>query len=294
MSIWKHISQAIEQATGESFHSEHHSSCGGGSINSAYKISNDSHSYFVKLNHGSLLDMFEAEAAGLNEIASSQSIRVPQVICYGTAEGQAYLVLEHIRFGRGNNNSHQQLGHDLAQMHQHTQAQFGWFRDNTIGSTPQPNTLTADWVTFLRDQRIGFQLQLAARNGYRGQLQSQGQALLDVIDQFFSNYQPQPSLLHGDLWSGNYAISDAGEPLIFDPATYYGDREADLAMTELFGGFPPDFYSAYNDAYPLDSGYKQRKTLYNLYHIINHLNLFGGGYLSQAESMMARLLSEVR
>jgi fructosamine-3-kinase len=178
-------------------------------------------------------------------------------------------------------------------MHRCESGRFGWHRDNTIGSTPQINDPSDDWITFYRDHRLGFQYQLAADHGY-GELMPSGQQLMDCLDQFFADYKPRASLLHGDLWSGNYAIDQNGQPVIFDPAVYYGDREADLAMTELFGGFSARFYAAYNDAYPLDAGYKVRKNLYNLYHILNHLNLFGGGYLGQAERMTRQLLSEVR
>ena len=139
-----------------------------------------------------------------------------------------------------------------------------------------------------------FQLDLAERRGAAARLLSQGERLLLDLPVLFDSYQPVASLLHGDLWSGNYAYLPSGEPTLFDPAVYYGDREADLAMTELFGGFGADFYAAYNNAWPLDSGYRTRKTLYNLYHILNHFNMFGGGYLGQAQRMMDSLLSELR
>ncbi len=148
-------------------------------------------------------------------------------------------------------------------------------------------------MTFWRERRLGFQLQLAAENGYRGQLQRLGDKLLDAMPAFFDGYAPQPSLLHGDLWGGNHAYLADGTPVIFDPAPWYGDRECDLAMTELFGGYGADFYDAYRASYPLDAGYAVRKELYNLYHILNHLNLFGGGYARQAEQMMQRLLTAI-
>ncbi|MEO8331851.1 MAG: fructosamine kinase family protein, partial [Gallionella sp.] len=145
-----------------------------------------------------------------------------------------------------------------------TSSCFGFAQDNFIGTTPQPNTWTDDWVTFWRERRLGFQLRLAAVNGYGGQLQSMGEKLMDTLPAFFKDYTPQPALLHGDLWSGNHAFLADGTPAIFDPATYYGDRECDLAMTELFGGYPADFYAAYRAAYPLDAGYATRRDLYNL------------------------------
>ena len=186
------------------------------------------------------------------------------------------------------------LGEGLAAMHRISREQYGWFRDNTIGSTPQDNTQSDDWIEFWQVHRLQFQLDLAARKGAAGRLLSQGEKLLVGLPVLFDSYVPEASLLHGDLWSGIYAFTQAGEPTIFDPGVYYGDREADLAMTELFGGFGSDFYAAYNNAWPLDDGYRSRKKLYNLYHILNHFNMFGGGYERQAQEMMDSLLSELR
>jgi fructosamine-3-kinase len=185
------------------------------------------------------------------------------------------------------------LGQQLAHLHRASAARFGWHRDNTIGATPQPNPWTESWIEFWRTQRLAFQLQLAARNGHTGGLQRRGEQLLVRLDALLA-HDPARSLLHGDLWGGNAAATAAGEPVLFDPACYYGDRETDLAMTELFGGFAPAFYSEYRAAWPLDAGYGARRDLYNLYHVLNHLNLFGGGYRAQAEGMIERLLSEVR
>ncbi len=167
---------------------------------------------------------------------------------------------------------------------------FGFAHNNFIGATSQPNAWTTDWPTFWCEQRLGFQLDLAARNGYGGELQKMGQQLMQRLPEFFVGYHPVPSLLHGDLWGGNHSYTADGTPVLFDPAPYYGDREADLAMTELFGGFDQSFYAAYHTVWPLDAGYATRKILYNLYHILNHANLFGGGYARQAEGMMRRLL----
>ena len=153
------------------------------------------------------------------------------------------------------------------------------------------NTQTEDWIEFWREQRLGFQLNLAKQNGASLSLYNKGTELLNNLYVFYSDYTPQASLLHGDLWSGNYGYLKEGTPVIFDPAVYYGDREADIAMTEMFGGFPDEFYSAYNQEWPLDKGYRQRKKLYNLYHILNHFNMFGGGYAMQAENMIEQLLN---
>ncbi len=288
MSIWDSICAHISETRGEPFRCQTPQPGRGGCINDSYILNDDERRYFVKLNRRELGDMFEAEAAGLNEIANSHSIRVPQVICSGEAADGAYLVLEYLAFGHGNDRSHHQLGCDLARLHQQTQGQFGWWRNNTIGSTTQINTPSHSWPDFWRQHRLQFQLQLAAQNGYP-QLYQEAHTLLDRLEVFFDGYTPQASLLHGDLWSGNYAFSAEGEPVIFDPAVYYGDRETDLAMTELFGGFPPAFYHAYQQTWPLDEGYSRRKHLYNLYHILNHVNLFGGSYAQQAHTMIRDL-----
>jgi len=301
MIAWELISRDISSHTQTPFSIIRNRSVSGGSINSAYQLSSGSHCYFIKLNTARSLPMFEAEAAGLKEIADTNLINVPKVICCGLADQHAYLVLEYIDFHAQTTPGTQSddcsrvitLGYQIAAMHRVTQSQFGWHRDNTIGSTAQQNNYENNWITFWRDNRLGFQLQLASSKGYARQLQTKGDRLLADLPLFFQSYQPQASLLHGDLWSGNYAFDAQGEPVIFDPATYYGDREADVAMTELFGGFPTQFYQSYNESFKLDDGYNSRKTLYNLYHILNHLNLFGSGYLSQCESMMEKLLSEI-
>jgi len=290
---WQAIATHISETTGQAFQLRSRHSIGGGCINSTFRIEGSGQSYFVKLNSPQYLDMFETEAAGLSELGQAAALKVPEPLCWGSTQEQAYLVMEYIPLG-GETNS-VELGQQLAALHQVTQPQFGWTRDNYIGSTPQVNSLENDWITFWQRHRLGFQLKLAAQKGYRSKrLQNQGTRLVADVGEFFGNYQPQASLLHGDLWSGNYAVAVDGQAVIYDPAIYYGDREADIAMTELFGGFPRRFYDAYQDTWKLDSGYSTRKILYNLYHILNHLNLFGGGYLSQAESMIEMLLSELR
>jgi len=292
MDKFRAICQHIQTATDQAFDLQTAKSIAGGDINSAFCLQGTKQRYFVKLNRPQLADMFAAEFAGLQEMAASETIKVPKPIVYGQTPEQSYLVLEFIDFGTNTHSSSRQTGQQLAQLHLKPQAFFGWRRDNTIGSTPQINNKNSNWLDFWREHRLGFQLQLAAKNGYTGKLQTQGLKLCQELDSFF-NEEPKPSLLHGDLWGGNAAVDKQGNPVIFDPACYYGDRETDLAMTELFGGFSADFYSGYAEVYPLQSGYKTRKLLYNLYHILNHLNLFGGGYLRQAESMIAQLLSEV-
>ncbi len=202
-------------------------------------------------------------------------------------------MLEWIPFGRPDPQSWRALGQGLAALHRVSRDSFGSERDNSIGATPQVNTPDTDWAAFFRDRRLGFQLRLAQRQGYGGRLQRQGERLLAELGRFFESHHARPALLHGDLWNGNAGFDAAGQPVIFDPAVYCGDREADLAMTELFGGFGEDFHAAYRADFPLDPGYAVRKTLYNLYHVLNPLNLFGGGYLRQAEGMADELLAEL-
>ena len=288
---WIEIGAQIGAVSGRTLTPDRVTALHGGCINSAYRIEGGGAGYFVKLNSADKAEMFAAEAAGLQEIARSNTVRVPRPICHGANDAASWLVLEYIALGRG--GGMRDLGHGLAAMHRVTDNVFGWRRDNTIGATAQINTPGDDWPEFWREHRLGYQLRLAEAKRYLGSLQKNGARLLDKIPAFFSGYRPLPALLHGDLWSGNVGSDDAGKPVIFDPAVYYGDREADVAMTELFGGISSDFYAAYREAYPLDAGYAVRKHLYNLYHMLNHLNLFGGGYLAQAERMIERLLAEV-
>lgn len=291
MGQWEAITAAISNSTGTPFDLARAAPLGGGDINSAYRLEGkDGARYFVKLNDADKLAMFRAEHAGLEELARTRSVRVPRPVVHGVCGPLAFLVLEHLEL-RGGGDA-RLLGGQLAALHRASAPQFGFAFDNTIGSTAQRNGWKAVWVEFWREQRLGFQLQLARHNGGGGKLQELGERLQEALPLFFAGYAPQPSLLHGDLWGGNHSYLGDGTPVIYDPAPYYGDREADLAMTELFGGFNPEFYRAYDDAWPLDPGYATRKTLYNLYHILNHANLFGGGYARQAEGMIQRLLSE--
>lgn len=293
MTNWETIELDISAKLGIPFKSSRASSVGGGCINAAFILKSGTTRVFVKLNDAAKEDMFAAEAEGLQEIIQSNSLRAPHPLCWGRSQNQSYIAMEYISLTGHQAEAVVQLGRELAAMHRYTAESFGWHRDNTIGSTLQPNPQNPDWVNFYQQQRLGFQLKLAEQAGCHRKLLQKGEQLLTDLDAFFTSYTPEASLLHGDLWSGNYAISTAGKPVIFDPAVYFGDREADIAMTELFGGFPGNFYSAYNEAYALDSGYSVRKTLYNLYHILNHYNLFGGGYIVQAEHMIDSLLAEL-
>lgn len=238
--------------------------------------------------------MFETEFDALTELAEQNTVRVPKPLWQGSIDDRAYLVMEYLPLRPLDDTAAETLGRQLAALHQRIQPYHGWHRDNTIGSTSQPNASDHDWSRFWRDQRIGHQLRLAADNGHHGALQRLGMQLLDSISALLRDHHPQPALLHGDLWVGNAAMFTEGQPVVFDPASYYGDREADIAMTELFGGFGQRFHAAYREVYPLDAGYSVRRSLYNLYHVLNHLNLFGGAYLRQAQHIMERLLAECR
>jgi fructosamine-3-kinase len=282
--MWESIARQIQAVTGKPFCISDRASVSGGCINRAFRISDAQQVYFVKVNQASKAPMFEAEALGLQEMAAY--IRVPRPLCWGIAADQSYLVLEWIDLGRLPNWS--EMGRQLALLHRATHLQgFGWHRDNTIGETPQLNPWTQNWADFFAKYRIGHQLKLATHKGAHF---AQAEALLQAIPKVLAGHDPQSSLVHGDLWSGNAAFDTARAPLIFDPATYYGDREVDLAMTGLFGGFPETFYQGYQAAWPLESGYRERKALYNLYHILNHFNLFGGSYAGQADQMMKQII----
>ncbi len=288
------ISAQISDRSGRTFEARNVNSVSGGCINTALIISDGGASYFVKLNAAHRLPMFEAEADGLHELAAANALRVPAPMCHGNDNAYSWLVLEHLAaLGSRARPDWDQLGRGLADLHRRRHERYGWHRDNTLGSTDQVNTRSNSWIDFLRAHRIGFQLDLARRNGFEGELQAGGERLLDNMSAFFRDYVPDASLLHGDLWSGNIGFLDGGEAVIFDPAVYFGDREADIAMSELFGGFDRAFYSAYQSVWPLDKGFHTRKHLYNLYHLLNHLNLFGQGYLARCEATIGGLLARL-
>jgi fructosamine-3-kinase len=290
MIEWSQICSSIAQSTDKTLGQIQARPIGGGCINSCYQLTDGDRNYFVKINTSHKLEMFRGEAQGLRQIAATDTIRVPQPVCAGTTREHAYLVMEYIPLNGPSNSA--LAGERLAALHIQRGDRFGWSQDNNIGSTLQPNQWSDDWSDFWREQRLAFQLKLAAENGYRGRLQRRGEILLELFAALI-DHNPQPALIHGDLWGGNLGYDIQGEPVIYDPAAYYADREAEIAMTELFGGFGNSFYQAYNSVRALDSGYPVRKTLYNLYHVLNHLNLFGGGYLGQAEGMIERLLAEL-
>ena len=290
--IYHAVARQIARSTGQSFQPTECRSVGGGCINQTVVLDDGRRSYFVKLNQARMAPLFDAEAEGLDAIRTSGTIRAPKPITAGVSGEHSWLVLEHLTLRRGQSHAARQLGTALAAMHRRTVGEFGWHRDNAIGSTPQINDQSANWVEFWTEHRLGYQLRLARRNAVSRTLLQQGEHLLGELHTLLAGHSPAASLLHGDLWCGNAASDEHGAPVVFDPAVYYGDREADIAMTELFGGFGSDFYAAYQDRWPLDDGYPVRRDLYNLYHVLNHLNLFGGSYEAQASRLMERLLGE--
>ena len=261
----------------------------GGDISAAWQVHTGEQPVFLKTGPAESYDMFLAEAEGLRELERAGAIRVPKVLGCVSSDQEAMLALEWIDFEIADADTERKLGEQLAAQHSVTSEHFGWRRDNTIGVTPQINRWSDDWVSFFGERRLRFQLKLAARNGFSGALQADGKTLIDNLGYFFSDYWPEPSLLHGDLWSGNWAAAD-GQPVIFDPAVYYGDRESDIAMTKLFGGFGQAFYDAYEKTWPMSPGSSERVPLYQLYHVLNHLNLFGSAYLARAHQLIRSLI----
>jgi fructosamine-3-kinase len=288
---WQLVTEAMQAQLNEPIHLDKAQLVGEGNISQAWKVGDQQgRQWLVKSNHKHLLPMFKAESKGLKEIADSRTLRVPTPLCNGVAEHHAFLVMEYIQLH--GSPSAELLAEKLAAMHHTTRSHFGWRQSNTIGSTPQHNPSYSDWIDFWRYERLEYQLTLAKQKGFSVTAFTQGMQLASQLSCFFSDYKPQASLLHGDLWSGNYSADKQGQPVIYDPAIYYGDHEADLAMMELFGNPGKRFFSAYNEHFAIDMGYQTRKMLYNLYHILNHFNLFGGSYASQAQNMINQLLAE--
>jgi len=262
----------------------------GGSISRTVRLETNGGPVLLKLESPDGADLLAAEAESLEALRDSASVAVPAVLAQGIAGSQAYLALQWIEFRSKSPAAERRLGAELALLHRRMASDFGWHRDNYIGRTPQPNDRSDEWLAFFRDRRLRYQLGLARRNGVGGEACELGAALLADLERFFDGRSVQPSLLHGDLWGGNWGATAGGTPYLFDPASYFGDREADLAMTRLFGGFGHAFYEAYEAAWPLDAGWERRVELYNLYHLLNHFNLFGGMYRGQVVATLRGLL----
>jgi protein-ribulosamine 3-kinase len=264
----------------------------GGDINQAALLQSGNSKWFLKYHQNAPSGMFAAESFALQEITQQKCIRVPCPVAFGIDGSISWLVLEFVELTADGSDA--LLGEQLADLHSIHGEAYGWPEDNFIGRIPQLNKFSQRWCDFWRDCRIKPQLEMARTGGHGTRLQNKGEHLLDSIEALMDGHRPSASLLHGDLWAGNKAFTPTGQPLIYDPASYYGDRETDIAMSRLFGGFSNDFYVAYDARLPLTDGHQLRAQLYNLYHMLNHLNLFGSGYLSRCENMIDSLLCEVR
>jgi len=296
--MWQCIEQAISVETGKefiisdkqaiSFGSASLSSNNDQPLNLSFKVTDGERSFFIKLNRKECLINFQAEAYSLKQLKSLTHLACPDVTTIGTSLDKSFLVLDYVNFNKAKPALWHQLGQQLAQMHYETQhGQFGWQHDNFIGNTIQPNHWSSNWTTFFANQRIAWQLQLLSeRSIILGDIDHISQVCHDAL----LHHEVTPCLVHGDLWQGNTGFTN-DQAMIFDPACYYGDREVDIAMTELFGQFPDDFYHGYQAEYPLDDGFEQRKIVYNFYHVLNHANIFGGIYIEQAKALVTRIMS---
>ena len=291
-TMWQFISEQISEHSGHLFVCQNRQPVAGGDTHQCAVIRDDSQRYFVKYRTLTSVDNTEldAEADGLKALANAACIRTPKVICYGVLEEEhqlhEYLVMQYLKLSQSASEDWLTCGKQLAHLHRTTSGpEYGWPRNNYIGRSVQVNTATDSWATFFAESRIGAMLELLARQGH---VWCNIDVCTTQIYHFLQGYQPQPSLLHGDLWSGNLGFHHH-QPVLFDPAVYFGDRETDVAMTELFGRLPDAFYEGYNAIWALDEGYRSRRKLYQLYHILNHAVLFGGHYLQAAQDDIVQL-----
>ena len=260
----------------------------GGDISSAYRVDTEKGKYFLKVNNAPFApDMFRAEQKGLQAIEKTKTITVPQVHLVDSIEGQAFLRMDYVESKRPDASDYQRLGAQLAQLHQCSQADFGFISDNFIGSLHQQNNLHSDWSIFYWFERILPQLQLALKSGLiQPNMIPEEAKAISLFREISCDVKP--SLLHGDLWGGNYLIATDGTPYLIDPAAYFGHSMVDIAMSRLFGGFGASFYDAYHDIIPKSTHYDVQIELYQLYYLLVHLNLFGSGYYSSVASILKR------
>lgn len=287
--MWQTLIQQLSDTLMFEFNPVEKEKVSGGDISDCYMISDGEQRYFVKVNTRDFLAKFEIEGENLRSLRETSTVQVPELVMIGTSKNHAFIVLNYLPTKPLDNatNSYE-FGVQLAKLHQWgEQKEYGFDADNYIGSTLQPNPWDKKWGRFFAEQRIGWQLQLLREKGIELFNISE---LVDVVQSRLANHSPRPSLLHGDLWHGNVANSVFG-PICYDPACYWGDRECDIAMTELFEGFQPEFYQGYESILPLSLDYVERKNIYNFYHVLNHYNQFGGHYLVEAESLIKKILS---
>lgn len=261
---------------------------GGGSINDTYRLSTTGGDFFIKKNSASTFpEMFQKEVRGLEILGNAEELKVPEVVdCFEEGD-DALLVMKFIRSAAKKENFWEEFARLLAQLHRNTQPQFGLDHDNYIGSLVQTNTTHDTWSDFFREERLEPQIRSARDTGYLNR------SLVNAFDRFYNRLQQlfpgePPALLHGDLWGGNFMTDESGDPVIIDPAVYYGHREMDLGMSMLFGGFDRKFYDAYDRYFPLEPGWQERMDYCNLYPLLVHVNLFGGGYVRQVEQIIRR------
>lgn len=286
--FWRALGRCISAKIDTDFSVINIDPVSGGDINQCYSVSDHEKRFFIKVNQDSCEAMFEQEAYSLAAIKKTNKIECPNVITTGVLDGNAFLALEFIALNNTNVCDWHLFGQRLAQMHDESiHGQFGWQYDNFIGLTPQSNQWQSNWRSFFAEQRIGWQLQLLHEKSITfGNVDF----IVEACHKGLLNHKVSPALVHGDLWQGNLGFSH-GAPAIFDPACYYGDREVDLAMTELFGTLPQSFYQGYQSIFNIPPGYEKRKHIYNLYHILNHANLFGDAYIDQAKATISRVLA---
>lgn len=246
------------------------------------------HTFFIKIQSADYSEHFRSEALALELIAQTNTIKVPKCYGVGATDKLSFIVLEAFELIPRSTDDWEAMGRQIAALHRTEGLTYGWERNNTIGMNPQSNRPHDNWCDFFIEERLKPQLKMAESKAIQI---FKADKLLQLAKDQLHNHRPPPSLLHGDLWSGNAGFTEAGTPVIYDPATYYGDRETDLAFSEFFGGFPPAFYKAYDATFPISPGYEQRKDLYNLYHSLNHANLYGMSYVLITNRIIEKLIS---
>jgi protein-ribulosamine 3-kinase len=287
--VIKEIESRLSEISGDKIYIKQFTAVSGGCINYCFHLETSSGIFFLKYNDAAAFPkMFEAEATGLRLLRSANALPVPTVHFHGEANGYSFLLLEWIDSDRRIKNFWEDFGTSLAKLHNVQSEQFGLDHDNYIGSLAQSNTQHADWKSFFLNERIQPQLKTAREKGLVDS------SITKQFENFFNRFEEiipaaNPSLLHGDLWSGNFLVGNSGKAALIDPAVYFGHREMDLAMTKLFGGFDPEFYNAYDEAFPLEKGLEKRADIHNLYPLLVHVNLFGGGYVQQVKTVLNNL-----
>ncbi|MDG1891559.1 MAG: fructosamine kinase family protein [Verrucomicrobiota bacterium] len=288
--MWNKVFEIISSELDRDFQPREPVSLSGGSTCEAFRISDGRNHFFVKRHCAKTACMFEGEYEALVELNTSGTLNVPLPLAWGITGDRAWLVTKYLEMYACSASSQFELGRQLARLHQIKRPWFGWHRDNTLGSTQQPNPRCDDWIEFWRNNRLASQCQMAERKGYRF---SGTKRLMDQLGLLFDGYTPSPSLLHGDLWHGNIAALKDGTPVVFDPASYYGDAEAEFGMVDLFGGFTHHFQLGYESVRPFCQGFELRRRLYRLYHEMNHLNLFGRNYAESCQASISILIKNI-